>query len=33
MLLCDVRYVLAVPEHRNFTCAAEVLHISRPTLS
>ncbi|WP_367647653.1 LysR family transcriptional regulator [Burkholderia contaminans] len=28
-----MRYVLAVPEHRNFTCAAEVLHISRPTLS
>ncbi|WP_376699326.1 LysR family transcriptional regulator [Burkholderia contaminans] len=28
-----MRYVLAVQEHRNFTCAAEVLHISRPTLS
>ncbi|WP_418655579.1 hypothetical protein [Burkholderia contaminans] len=24
---------MAVQEHRNFTCAAEVLHISRPTLS
>lgn len=33
MLLCDVRYVLAVPEHRNFTCAAETLHVSQPTLS
>lgn len=33
MLLCDVRYVLAVPEHRNFTYAAEALHVSQPTLS
>lgn len=33
MLLCDVRYFLAVPEHRNFTCAAEVLHVSQPMLS
>jgi len=33
VLLCDVRYVLAVPEHRNFTYAAEALHVSQPTLS
>lgn len=32
MLLCDVRYVLAVPEHRNFTYVAEALHVSQPTL-
>ncbi|WP_435521268.1 LysR family transcriptional regulator [Burkholderia ambifaria] len=29
MLLCDVHYFLAVPEHRNFTCAAEALHVSQ----
>ncbi len=33
VLLCDVRYGLAVPEHRNFTYAAEALHVSQPTLS
>jgi len=33
VLLCDVRYVMAVPEHRNFTYAAEALHVSQPTLS
>ena len=33
MLSCDARYFLAVTEHRNFTCAAEALHVSQPTLS
>jgi hypothetical protein len=26
MLLWAIRYFLAVPEHRYFTCAAEALH-------
>jgi LysR family transcriptional regulator, cyn operon transcriptional activator len=33
MLLRHIHYFLAVMEHRNFTRAAEALHVSQPTLS
>ncbi|RFP24437.1 transcriptional regulator CynR [Duganella sp. BJB488] len=33
MQLRHIRYLLAVVEHQNFTRAAEVLHVSQPTLS
>src|ERR1700736_851018 len=33
MLLRHIRYLPAVAEHRNFTRAAEALHVSQPALS
>lgn len=33
MLLRQITYCLAVQEHRNFTKAAKVCHVTQPTLS
>jgi DNA-binding transcriptional LysR family regulator len=33
MLLRHIRYLLALTEHRNFTRAADALHVSQPALS
>ena len=33
VLLRGIRYFPTVPEHGNFTCAAEALHVSQSTLS